>query len=99
MPNHFGTTTSVRRKDHEEIRHRRRDSAGGRILDGSPCKTVTSTIVNVDAKGDAITLADGKTLNLPEGIEVETLKPGKKVIVTYSTKSGKSLVSNIQPAK
>ncbi|MBZ9703207.1 MULTISPECIES: DUF1344 domain-containing protein [unclassified Mesorhizobium] len=62
-------------------------------------RTVTSTIVNVDAKGDAITLADGKTLNLPEGIEVETLKPGKKVIVTYSTKSGKSLVSNIQPAK
>lgn len=62
-------------------------------------RTVTSTIVNVDAKGDAITLADGKTLNMPEGIEVETLKAGEKVIVTYSTKSGRSLVSSIQPAK
>ncbi|MBN9220340.1 MAG: DUF1344 domain-containing protein [Mesorhizobium sp.] len=62
-------------------------------------RTVTSTITSVDAKGDAITLADGKTLNLPEGIEVETLKAGEKVVVTYSTKSGKSLVSSIQPAK
>ena len=62
-------------------------------------RTVTSTITSVDAKGDAITLADGKTLNLPEGIEVETLKAGEKVVVTYSTKSGKSLVSSIPPAK
>lgn len=62
-------------------------------------RTVTSTITSVDAKGDAITLADGKTLNLPEGIEVETLKAGEKVVVTYSTTSGKSLVSSIQPAK
>lgn len=62
-------------------------------------RTVTSTIASVDAKGDAITLADGKTLNLPEGIEVETLKAGEKVVVTYSTNSGKSLVSSIQPAK
>jgi Cu/Ag efflux protein CusF len=62
-------------------------------------RTVTGTITSVDAKGDAITLADGKTLNLPEGIEVETLKAGEKVVVTYSTKSGKSLVSSIQPAK
>jgi Cu/Ag efflux protein CusF len=62
-------------------------------------KTVTGTIANVDVKGDAITLADGKTLNLPEGIEVETLKAGEKVVVTYSTKSGKAVVSNIQPVK
>ncbi|TPM25134.1 DUF1344 domain-containing protein [Mesorhizobium sp. B2-3-4] len=62
-------------------------------------RTVTSTIASVDAKGDAITLADGKTLSLPENIEVETLKAGEKVIVTYSTKSGKSLVSGIQPAR
>jgi Cu/Ag efflux protein CusF len=62
-------------------------------------RTVTSTIVSVDAKGDAITLADGKTLNLPEGIEVETLKAGEKVIVTYSPKSGKSLVKSVQPAR
>ncbi|WP_172347799.1 DUF1344 domain-containing protein [Mesorhizobium sp. NZP2298] len=32
-------------------------------------------------------------------IEVETLKAGEKVIVTYSTKPGRPLVSSIQPAK
>ncbi|MEO5756470.1 MAG: DUF1344 domain-containing protein [Mesorhizobium sp.] len=62
-------------------------------------KAVTSTIASVDAKGDSITLTDGKTLNLPENIEVETLKAGEKVTVTYSTKSGKSVVSSIQPAR
>ena len=59
----------------------------------------TGTIASIDKKGDSITLADGKTLSLPEGIEAETLKVGEKVTVVYSTKAGKLEASSIQPAK
>lgn len=66
---------------------------------GAYAKAATGTIVNVDKKGDAFTLSDGQTIGLPENIEVETLKVGEKVTVTYSTKAGKALASSIQPAK
>ena len=59
-------------------------------------KTVTGTIASVDKKGDAITLTDGKTFTLPEGIEAETLKPGEKVVVTYTTKGSKISVTSIR---
>ncbi|KUM24857.1 hypothetical protein AU467_28745 [Mesorhizobium loti] len=60
---------------------------------------ITGTIASIDKKGDSITLADGKTFSLPEGIEAETLKVGEKVTITYSTKAGKLAASSIQPAK
>ena len=62
-------------------------------------KTTTGTIASIDKKGDSITLSDGKTFSLPEGIEAETLKVGEKVTITYSTKAGKLAASSIQPAK
>ncbi|TPL38933.1 DUF1344 domain-containing protein [Mesorhizobium sp. B2-4-6] len=62
-------------------------------------KAITGTIASIDKKGDSITLSDGKTFSLPEGIEAETLKIGEKVMVTYSTKAGKLAASSIQPDK
>ena len=62
-------------------------------------KAITGTIESIDKNGDSITLTDGKTFTLPEGIEAETLKPGEKVVVTYkTTTSGKLAVSNIRVA-
>ncbi|WP_246696445.1 DUF1344 domain-containing protein [Mesorhizobium sp. SARCC-RB16n] len=67
---------------------------------GAFAKAVTGTIKSVDKKGDSITLSDGTTFKLPEGIEAETLKAGEKVVVTYSTTAaGKLKVSDIHQAK
>lgn len=64
---------------------------------GAFAKAVTGTIANVDKNGDAITLSDGKTFALPEGIEAETLKVGAKVVVTYTTtKAGKLKLSSVR---
>ncbi|WP_296745307.1 DUF1344 domain-containing protein [Mesorhizobium sp.] len=62
-------------------------------------KGATGTIASIDKKGDSFTLSDGKTFALPENIEVETLKVGEKVTVTYSTKAGKMEASAVQPAQ
>jgi hypothetical protein len=61
-------------------------------------KAGTGTIASIDKKGDSITLSDGKTFTLPEGIEAETLKVGERVVVTYTTKAGKLAASRIHPA-
>ena len=63
---------------------------------GAYAKEATGMIASVDKKGDSFTLGDGKTFALPENIEVETLKVGDKVSVTYSAKAGKLLVSSVQ---
>ena len=56
---------------------------------GAFAKAATGTIASIDKKGDSFTLSDGKTFALPENIEVETLKVGEKVTITYSAKAGK----------
>jgi PDZ domain-containing secreted protein len=61
-------------------------------------KGATGTIASIDKKGDSITLVDGKTFVLPDGIEAETLKVGEKVTITYSTKASKLAASSIKPA-
>ncbi|UCI10575.1 DUF1344 domain-containing protein [Mesorhizobium sp. B1-1-8] len=66
---------------------------------GAYAKAAAGTIASIDKKGDSITMSDGKTFTLPEGIEAETLKVGEKVTVTYSTNAGKLAASSIQPAK
>jgi hypothetical protein len=67
---------------------------------GAHAKAITGTIQSIDKRGDSITLTDGKSFTLPEGIEAETLKPGEKVVVTYTTtKSGKLAASKIHVAK
>jgi uncharacterized protein DUF1344 len=57
---------------------------------GAYAKGATGTIASIDKKGDSITLVDGKTFVLPEGIEAETLKVGEKVTITYSTRPASS---------
>jgi hypothetical protein len=59
----------------------------------------TGTITAISKKADSITLSDGKTYALPEGIEAETLKVGQKVHVTYSTKAGRSVASKVAAVK
>lgn len=61
--------------------------------------TDTGIIKQIDPKGDAITLADGKTFTLAEGTEAESLKLGQKVNVTYDLKSGKMVATKIQIVK
>jgi hypothetical protein len=62
-------------------------------------KEMTGTIKAIDKSKDSITLTDGKILTLPEGIEAETLKAGKKVTIVYSSKAGMLTVSDIHAAK
>jgi hypothetical protein len=65
---------------------------------GAFAKDMTGTITAIDKKGDAITLSDGQTLKLPEGIEAETLTVGEQVRITFTAgTSGKIHVSHIQP--
>ncbi|MGJ4859664.1 DUF1344 domain-containing protein [Labrys sp. La1] len=59
----------------------------------------TGTVRTIDKKHDAVTLADGKRFTLPEGIEAETLRVGEKVTIVYSTKNGRTVVTNIKTAQ
>ncbi len=60
---------------------------------------MTDTVKAIDKKHDSITLSDGKTLALPEGIEAETLKVGEKIAVVYSSKGGKLFATSIHAVK
>ena len=60
---------------------------------------MTGTVKAIDKSHDSITLTDGKTFTLPEGIEAETLKVGEQIKVVYSNKAGKMSVSSIRAAK
>ena len=58
----------------------------------------TGTIVNISKKADTITLASGKTFHLPEGIEVESLKKGERISVTYNVEArNRRQVTKVQP--
>ncbi|MBP2448596.1 DUF1344 domain-containing protein [Rhizobium leguminosarum] len=56
-------------------------------------------ITAVSKNADTITLSDGKTYNLPEGIEDTKLRIGEKVQLTYTIKGGKAVVSQLTPQK
>jgi Cu/Ag efflux protein CusF len=62
-------------------------------------KEMIGTVKAIDKSHDAVTLTDGMTFTLPEGIEAETLKVGERVKVVYSSKAGKVLVSGIHAAQ
>jgi len=58
---------------------------------------MTGTVKSVNPRKDTFTLASGTTFHLPEGIEVETLRPGEKVSITFSTSSkGTNNVSSLR---
>ncbi len=55
----------------------------------------TGTVQSVNTKTDAITLSDGMTYTLPEGIEAESLKVGEKIKITYSASKGHNKASSV----
>ena len=61
--------------------------------------TDTGVIKQIDTKGDAIMLADGKTFSLSESVEAESLKVGQTVQVTYDVKGGKMVATKIDVVK
>ena len=61
--------------------------------------TDTGIVKNVNPKGDAITLDDGKVFVLAEGTEAESLKVGDKVTVTFKMKAGKMLATKVRLVK
>ncbi|TAZ44386.1 DUF1344 domain-containing protein [Rhizobium leguminosarum] len=59
----------------------------------------SGTITAISKKADTITLSDGKTYVLPEGIEDTKLRVGEKVQLTYADKGGKAVVFHLVPQK
>ncbi|WP_421445923.1 DUF1344 domain-containing protein [Agrobacterium tumefaciens] len=59
----------------------------------------SGTITAISKNADMITLSDGKTYVLPEGIEDTKLRVGEKVQLTYADKGGKAVVSHLVPQK
>lgn len=55
----------------------------------------SGAITAISKNADTITLSDGKTYTLPEGIEDTNLRVGVKVKLTYSTRGGKAVVSHL----
>lgn len=55
----------------------------------------SGAITAISKNADTITLSDGKTYTLPEGIEDTNLRVGVKVQLTYSIKGGKAVVSHL----
>ncbi|KPH04631.1 DUF1344 domain-containing protein (plasmid) [Rhizobium acidisoli] len=56
-------------------------------------------ITAISKNADTITLSDGKTYNLPEGIEDTKLRVGEKVQLTYTIKGRKAVVSQMTSQK
>ncbi|ENN88526.1 hypothetical protein RHSP_79885 [Rhizobium freirei PRF 81] len=59
----------------------------------------SGTITAISKNADTITLSDGKTYSLPEGIEDTKLRVGDKVKLTYADKGGKAVISHVIPQK
>lgn len=62
-------------------------------------QTTSGTITAISKNADTITLSDGKTYALPEGIEDTKLRVGEKVQLTYADKGGQAVVSHLVPQK
>lgn len=62
--------------------------AAAAITSGAFAAQMTGTIASISKKNDTITLADGKRVHLPEGIEVESLSVGERVKVSYKVGAG-----------
>jgi hypothetical protein len=56
-------------------------------------------IQSVDATAKTITLEDGTTYTLAEGVMVDTLQPGTEVTVSFEEKDGTKTASAVTPAQ
>jgi hypothetical protein len=59
---------------------------------------VTGTLLEVDEMAQTITLEDGTTYTLAEGVILEGLEPGQEVIVSFEEQDGQNVATSIQPA-
>jgi Cu/Ag efflux protein CusF len=59
-------------------------------------QTAAGAIKSIDAKGNFITLADGKVYQLPKGFDLKTLKTGEKVTITYDMKDKLMVASAVK---
>lgn len=55
----------------------------------------SGAITAISKNADTITLSDGNTYTLPEGIEDTNLRVGVEVQLTYSIRGGKAVVSQL----
>lgn len=53
----------------------------------------------VNEENQTITLEDGVTFHLAEGISMDNLKPGTEVTVSYEESEGKKVATKVQAAE
>ncbi len=59
----------------------------------------TGTVRSVNTRSDSVTLSDGTTYSLPEGIEAESVKVGEKVRIKFSSSHNQNRASSLVKAK
>ncbi|MFZ5713191.1 MAG: DUF1344 domain-containing protein [Bradyrhizobium sp.] len=59
----------------------------------------TGTVRSVNTRSDSVTLSDGTTYSLPEGIETESVKVGEKVRIKFSSSHNQNRASSLVKAK
>ncbi len=58
----------------------------------------TATVEQVDETMRTITLDDGNTYELQEGVNIEGIFPGQEVTVSYEEENGDYVASSVEPA-
>ncbi|MGT2504683.1 DUF1344 domain-containing protein (plasmid) [Bradyrhizobium guangxiense] len=59
----------------------------------------TGTVRSVNTRSDSVTLSDGTTYSLPEGIEAESVKVGEKVRIKFTSSHNQNRASSLAKAK
>lgn len=59
----------------------------------------TGTVRSVNTRSDSVTLSDGTTYSLPEGIEAESVKVGEKVRIKFTSSHNQNRASSLIKAK
>ena len=59
---------------------------------------MTGRVMTTDPATNTVIMEDGTVLELVNGLSVQDLAPGTKVVVTYDEKDGKNMVTDIAPA-
>lgn len=58
----------------------------------------TGTVESVDETMRTITLEDGTTYELQEGVDIEGIFPGQEVTVSYEEDNGDNVAHGVEPA-
>jgi hypothetical protein len=59
----------------------------------------SGTLENIDEQMRTITLDDGTTYRLEEGVAIEGLFPGEEVTVSYEEQDGEFVAHTVEPAQ